>query len=345
MTAFGAGHKIDLLVGEQRSNPISALVAPSELAFELDMGGSMETLEIMADAVGEDAPELPETLVGRVKLALKKNAVNNYTAALSVIEAVHLVLKMDGDEISFQLGASDPTLAITADGDAKALSLDVDVAAIDLALPGSVFAGETCEWDPETGEEYCETDDSMSGDLDVHLGGASASMALTTEDDDSFTVTNAGLGDTTTTVKYDGQQIIGVDLNPAHGRRLDLSIASLEDVMELAVDPALVLKVALSLANAPDMAEDAPPFMLDEEMTLSLTGSNPTVAMGDDGMRVVSGTLMMSSTSLDDVVVEAGMCMEVVEDAESEESPWEEPSEEPGDEGHPFASMKATECN
>ena len=177
-------------------------------------------------------------------------------------------------------------------------------------------------------------------------------MSLATGSDDTVSVTNAGLGDSTTTVSYDGQQIIGLDLNPNHGRRFDLSVTSLEDIVELAVDPALVLQVALDLAKAPDMAEDAPEFMLDEDMTISLTGSSPAVTMGDHGMRVESGTLLMSSTSTEDVIVEAGMCMEmdsgddtdVLFDEESGEEVFmpEEPEDE-GDE-HPFSAMKAAEC-
>ena len=101
---------------------------------------------------------------------------------------------------------------------------------------------------------------------------------------------------------------------------------------------------------APDMAEDAPEFMLDEDMTISLTGSNPAVTMGDHGMRVESGTLLMSSTSTEDVVVEAGMCMEMGDGDEgsSSEMPSDEPfmPEEEDDQGdsHPFSEMKAVDC-
>ena len=352
VTAAGAGHNIDLLVGAKKSNPISAYVAPTELSFELDIEGSMESLETLAEAAGEDAPELPSNLEGRVKLGLKKNATENYTVALSIVKALHLALEVDGGEMSLQLGVSEPTIAITADGAAEALAIDVDLAALDVSVPGSVFGSETCTYDDMTGEEYCESDDGMDGDLDLHLGGASLSMSLATGSDDTVSVTNAGLGDSTTTVSYDGQQIIGLDLNPNHGRRFDLSVTSLEDIVELAVDPALVLQVALDLAKAPDMAEDAPEFMLDEDMTISLTGSSPAVSMGDHGMRVESGTLLMSSTSTEDVIVEAGMCMEmdggddtdVLFDEESGEEVFmpEEPEDE-GDE-HPFSAMKAAEC-
>jgi hypothetical protein len=355
VSASGSGHKIDLLVGDKKSNPASAFVAPDELALELDIEGSMESLETLAQAAGEDAPELPTTLEGRVKLGLKKNAVQSYTVALSVLKAIHVVVGIDGEDMSLKLGVSEPTIALTADGDAKALSMALDLAAIDVMVPGSMFAGETCTWDEMTGEEFCETDDSMSGDIALHLGGASLAMALTSgSDDDTIALTNAGLGDSTTTVTYDGQQIIGLDLNPNHGRRLDISLTSLEDMLELAVDPALVLQVALDMAKAPDMAEDAPEFMLDEDMTISLTGTSPTVTMGDHGMRVESGTLLMSSTSTEDVVVEAGMCMDMGDDGDSEEDhrdmgmedgfdPNEE--EESGGDGHPFSEMKAAVCD
>lgn len=355
VTASGGGHTIDLLVGAKKSNPVSAFVAPDELSLELDIEGSMESLETLAEAAGEDAPELPQTLEGRVKLGLKKNAEDSYTVALSVLKAIHVVLGIDGDDLAFQLGTSTPTIALTADGNAKALSLDVDVAAIDVALPGSIFAGETCTWDEITGEEFCETDDSLNGDIALHVGGASVSMALTSgSDEDAITVTNAGLGDSTTTVAYDGQQIIGLDLNADHGRRLDISITSLEDVLQLAVDPALVVQAALDLAKAPDLAEDAPQFLLDEDMTVSLTGATPTVSVGDHGLRVESGTLLLSSTSTTDVVVEAGMCVDMGGDEDLEADHRDEGSEEgfdpseeeeSGGDEHPFSEMKATSCD
>ena len=354
VTASGAGHKIDMLVGAKKSNPVSAFVAPTELAVELDVAGSMESLETLAEAAGEDSPELPKTLEGRVKLGLKKNAAESYTVALSVLQAIHVVLGMDDEDMSLKLGVSEPTIAITADGTAKALSMDLDLAAIDVSVPGSMFEGETCTYDEMTGEEFCESEDTMDGELALHLGGASVSMALTSgSDDDTITITNAGLGDSTTTVSYDGQQVIGLDLNPSHGRRMDISLTSLEEMMELAIDPALVLKVALNLANAPDMVEDAPEFMLDEEMTISLTGANPTMTMGDHGVRVESGTLLMTSTSTQDVVIEAGMCIEMGdEESVGEDTDRSDPgsfipegsNEESGGGEHPFSNMKAVGC-
>ena len=76
--------------------------------------------------------------------------------------------------------------------------------------------------------------------------------------------------------------------------------------------------------------------------------------MGDHGMRVESGTLLMSSTSTEDVVVEAGMCMDMGDDEDSEEDhrdmgmedgfdPSEE--EESGGDEHPFSEMKAATCD
>jgi hypothetical protein len=106
------------------------------------------------------------------------------------------------------------------------------------------------------------------------------------------------------------------------------------------------------------MAKDAPEFMLDEDMTISLTGTNPTVSMGDHGMRVESGTLLMTSTSTQDVIVEAGMCIDMGDDEGSEddrrdmgmeerrspENDEENDEENDGDE-HPFSEMKAASCD
>jgi hypothetical protein len=359
VTASGSGHTIDLLVGDAKANPASAFLASDELSLELDFAGVTETWEILADAMGEDMPPMPETLEGRVKLGLKKNATDNYTVALSVVKAIHVAMDFDGESFNLQLAATEPTIAITADGNAKALSIDADLGALDVSLPAGIFGGEDCYVD-EWGYEECDGDDGPDGTLGIHLGGASASITLSSGDEgDSLTVTNVGLGDTTTTATYDGAQIVGIDLNADHGRRLDLAMTTGEELFTIGVNPALVLEVALDFANAGEMAEDAPAWTMDEDLTASLTGSSPAISFSDEQMRVESGTLTLSATSADDVAVEAGMCMEggdsgdgqsiglgsSMEAPDGAEDPFMPEEEDEGDEDeHPFANMEAVQC-
>jgi len=180
---------------------------------------------------------------------------------------------------------------------------------------------------------------------------------------EAITVTNMGLGDTTTTVSRDGDTLIGVDLNAAQGRVMDLTVTSEENAMNFQVDPALVLSLAFSLAGADGMFEGAPSWLHDEVISVSLDGADrPEVRLdfGDEeadeegGFSVVAGTLTLSSTSLEeDVVVEAGMCVvgaegEEDDDMDREGMPgprdgddWDEEDEE---DSHIFSEIQAGSC-
>jgi hypothetical protein len=238
-----------------------------------------------------------------------------------------------------------------------ALSIDADLGALDVSLPADIFGGdESCYMD-EWGYETCEEEEGPDGQLGFHLGGASASITLSSGDDDSLTVTNIGLGNTTTTATYNGAQIVGVDLNADHGRRLDLMVSVMDEIIEIGVLPALVLEVALDFANAGDLAEDAPPWTMDEDLKASLTGTTPTLSISEDGFKVLSGTLELSATSAETVTVEAGMCLlggeaeeatpvAIGADTEGAPMPEEERWEEEDDDGdeHPFESLEAGVC-
>lgn len=389
VTSTGEG-KIDIAVlfGQDQLSPINFFFHSTQLGVEVDLGKTLDVLAVYAAAVGEDAPELPVTLTGAVAATLTKDADKVYTIGASITQKITVNGTMDDASYSLSIGKSDPLVALTMDGVNESMTAAANVGAIDVSAPASWLDGG-CEseggsmaepmpvsppdsgWDDEgdSGEgdedpwmeddhemydDPCEEEEPLTGTYEAHLGGASASVTMDGKTE-AISLNNLGLGDTTTTVSRNGDTLIGVDLNEAHGRTLDLTIHSDENAMNFQLDPALVVSVALSLAGADGIFEGAPSWMHDEVMTVSLTGSSPEVRLdfGDEesesegGFSVVSGTLTLSSTSVEDVVVEAGMCIVGVEEddhMEGMEEPHEDWDEEEEEEAHLFSEIQAGAC-
>ena len=137
---------------------------------------------------------------------------------------------------------------------------------------------------------------------------------------DTLALQNATLGDETMTIRVNGDQIIGVDLNPEDGRAVSLTISSAEgDNIKFQLAPLLDVHVALTFKHIwevfVDEREDLPEVLADDVLGIRFAGSGTPIleTIGDDDgrqMRVSSGVLTFSSPNMDaDVVIGEGMCM------------------------------------
>lgn len=380
----GGAHVVKVLVGNDKVNPLTLSLHPEKISLELDIKEARAAIEDIADALGEDAPELPETLEGKLAVALEKNADLDYTISASVTQAVHVAGSFDGATYELTVAKADPAVSVRANGNDKELTVAVDWNAVDVTVPAKWLEGgqesQDCgaiamppppegseEWTPEQWDEYyqnmeypddpCgdmgneEDQEELTGNVSAHLGGASVSITLS-EAMETLTFENLGLGDTTTAILRNGQQIIGVDFNKDHGRRLDAVLSDVDDMLQIQVDPALTVHVALDFANADGLVGDeAPAWTMDEDLAVTLAGAaKPTVGLHEDGLMVVDGTLTFSSTSTSDLVVNSGQCVEgddsdgFAEGNMGAPEDWDEDWDEEEEEEHPFESLSIGIC-
>jgi hypothetical protein len=127
---------------------------------------------------------------------------------------------------------------------------------------------------------------------------------------DTFSLSNLGLGDETTTVAHDGNTLLALDVNASSGRHFDLTVHDTTSGLELTFSPTLDVSLAFGFQHIADQVE-VPEALLNDTLRLFFDGQNPSIRGRDNGLEVTSGTLHLTSSKNpgDDVTVSAGMCL------------------------------------
>ena len=300
----------DILLGSARHNPISIDVWQDTLAVQADLGAARSSMQHVATIAGE--PEimegLPDTMSGRMRMALQRPDANTLTAGFSVLQAIQIADAKEG--YSAQIDATQDAATMRADIAAKTIELGVNWGAIDLAGP---IKNYEYSYDEQTGQEI---ESSTTFDMAMHLGGLTGSTVFQAAQD-SLELTGIGLGQTTSTLDIDGKRVVSVDLNAQDGRAVDLKVSrTLEGnarVEVSKVDLVTALKFG-QLAHAVDDL-DVPEWALDETLKVLVDGATPNVIeITDDLIRAVSGKITISSTHLGQTIEVSGdQCLVPVE--------------------------------
>lgn len=318
----GDGYRFQILLGPDKHELSVFVVHTDLLAWEADLAQARKAGEFADMALGQPVADMPFASVrGRVKLAAQKLAEKTMRLSFGVLEALELTGKPEQPMV-FALGKSDPAWAVTADGAAERLT-------VELAWPRTDVSGP---WDPEdTG--------ARNTDLHVQIGGLTGKTVL---GDGAEQATITGLGMPPSFVEIRGNKIFALTLNPSSGHKLDLTVKSLPgDEARFEITPRLDLSLAFKLQAIAAELDDAPAHLLDETYALLLAGATPVVvesvpgnASGfAGGFKLVSGSLKLSTSASAAATVEvpAGKCLS--------ENP------DPAPDAHPLlGSLAAVDC-
>ncbi|QED29475.1 hypothetical protein FRD01_20000 [Microvenator marinus] len=320
-------YDVDVQVGPQRANPVSFEFHQDSLAAEVDFAGIKSAL---ASIDTEAAAELPETFEGRVRGEIAVEGESKVAVTLAVVSAIDIAI----EDVAIKLAASNPTFQISADGVAETLTATADIGQLYVKGP----FGVTEVYDENTGEWV--SDESEAKVMELTLGGASAQSVLSGADD-QIELTNLGLGDSTTTVKIDGQEVLAVDLNANDGRRFGAVLTGSDDALTIEVSPKFELQAVMNFAGI----EDMPEWMANDTLSIVLDGASaPKLALGEQ-IEVLAGTLTMGLLNAgDSVSVDAGMCLTAPDDELIIEEPGVEPAPEPEPASSPIAEMVVEAC-
>jgi hypothetical protein len=289
----------------------------------LDLGALKSIIDDFTD-------EGPRVLTGGVEMALERQAEKAFEATVSFTEDIAFAMDIEDETIEVNLERATPLAAINMDFDAETMSGEIDMGVADIKLPMNVlFDSEDCEFDESIGEEVCTPNDLPEGAMAIHLGGVNGQLLFDAASE-LVTLTGAGLGNETTTVHVGDDQILSIDVNAEAGRTFDATFGATDEAISISLSPALQVAVAFDMARA---GLDVPDFFLDEDLGIIFEGANPTLTFADDKVQVSGGTLELTSSSHDDVIIEDGMCIGSIEEGEGEE----------GDD-HPFSSLVGEVC-
>jgi hypothetical protein len=344
-------------MGENRINTMNLRLYRDELAAELDLAGVktiLDEIEAAGDEIGH-----PEVMSGIVALALRHPSASVYEARIDVLSDIVLRSSDPEAPVDVRIARASPVVSVSVDVEAKTATGTVGLGAIDLQAPLAFFSPteETCTATPE-GEEECFEEEAPEGTIAIHLGGLTGSAEFV-RGSDTLRITNGGLGDDTTTIHIDGEQVLGVDFNAALGRRVNMTLSHDGDQLQVEVSPAFDLALALDLRHA-DL--DAPQWTMDEDIRILLDGAEPAIIriIEDSGvLQIVQGQLTLTSSSYGEISVAEGMCLwgpDDVEDTEPAEGDGESTDGEgdiarddddddgPLSDEHPFDALSSGVC-
>jgi hypothetical protein len=302
----GDGVRLTILVGPDRL-ALSAFIIHSDLlAMETDLAQAYTAAQYIDQTLGTASP-MPatqiEALAGRMRIGLHKDGEKKVTVAISVLDAIHVATRdasgAPGPDI--HLGASDPTLAVTADGVNQALTVNENVGALDVLG----------DWDPRGLLP-------PNRDLHVAVGGVTGQSTFTAQENQ---ITASGVGVGPTVVEVRGARVFDLTLNPNDGYKFDVTVAlDAAGQPQVQVTPRFDLALGFHLGQvAADYATPPPSYLVDETYGIDLDNGGapagiaaaPATATFTGGIKVTAGTLTISSTAAPgaSVVVPTGKCL------------------------------------
>jgi hypothetical protein len=350
---------VTVMLTAERYEPLVFELHQDRLAVTTNLDQMASSIE----ALGEDLQGL-ESLEGRVQFELVKNAPQDYSARVNVLNDVKVVVVEETDRVEFSLGAASPTTELRLDGNAKTISATYNYGPIRVAGPLSTFASmfeddvATVTSDDGSGVVQEEPEPkTYAGNVEAVLAGLDGVFSFNGQTDE-FTFTGIGFGDATSTFKHDGNTVLALDVNAEQGRHFDVTVKDTTSGLEFTFSPTLDVSVLFAFRHLADQI-DVPNVLLDDQLRLFFDGTNPSVRAMENGLEVTSGTLHLTSSAdpTYDLEVAAGMCLlGTVEEepATTDSLPAEDPlvapaavpveQEEESSDEHPFSGLSVGAC-
>jgi hypothetical protein len=304
LRADGDGGRLGILIGPDRVELAAFIVHSDLLALEEDLPQAYQASQIIDQTLGTDSPSPTrfDALAGKIRVAIHKDGERKVTFSWSVLEAIHVgtIDSAGAPGPDIKLAASDPTIAVVADGMVQALTVKVDMGALDVLG----------DWDPMSVA-------SPNRDLHVQVGGVYGQATFTEASDDVVT-TGVGVGETT--VDAHGARIFDLGLNRNDMRRFDARVfLNAASQPEVQLTPRFDLDAAFHLALvASEYTTPPASYYLDETYRVLLDNGGATTGIAavpatstfGGGIKVTAGTLTISSTAAaQPVVVPTGKCL------------------------------------
>jgi hypothetical protein len=358
----GDGMNAEILVGQNQEVLMSATLNSQTARFGIELEALSRILKDLASEAGEDAERDPEfegedegegvdfnlEMRGAISLELDTSIDQVATFSFNVDRPISITGQVEGlDEINVNFPAAQDVISISSDSRTPSIRLGLSIPKLTQAL-SAPLQGEEWEYDDETGEErFIEA--GPLHEISAVLGGLDLAFNLALVEEGINTTIDVGLGDESSTIHIDNQQVLKVDLNPNHNRQisinLDHSQLNEESTMISLASELHALNIDVDLSSISEI--EAPEWLLNEMYRVAFTsaaGQLPAVEFLEEGLKVAAGRLEISADRADiSHVAEGGQCIAGVE-SESEETVIDQEDNLVSEEDHPLASLEVTTC-
>jgi len=314
-------YEVAVSLGDPSLVPFRFTASPTSLTGQVHFQDLAAAIARLKPYMSETA-EVPVLTAAEGVLRLGVSNVDNSSTrfALDVLESIQVSAPVGDQDLSLTVGTGE--VAVTANSAAETLGALVYLGATSVGIPGGFAAalidGSKCsdETNPDSLEGDCEPSSdtpALTGVFDAHLGGLTVNTLLHLGDK-AIHVQGLGLGATPSTLAYNGDELLRVNINPNDGRALDLTIQvdEFNDGLQWVISPRLEALIDLHFLPLTNDLESLPSWLLDDKLVVLFEGAESVTAqVVDGGIAIMDGVLSLSSTALagDPLVVSAGMCM------------------------------------
>lgn len=350
LQAAGDGIKVELLLNQGQDILATATLNSDLARVSLDLGTLTRIIESIDSNVEDGSDDFDLELSGAISLEMDTSIENKAIFRANVDKAISVVGRVEGlEEINFTFPAARDVFSVTSDSEEPALNLALAIPKLVQSLQTSLTS--EYEYDEETGEDILVEEGPLR-EIVATLGGLNLGFNLKLVDEGVSTTMEVGLGQDSSSIAIDGNEVIKVDINPNHGRLIsfnfDHSTASESLLLALASE-LHALNVELNLGLVPEI--EAPLGFADELYKVAFTSLNnelPSLVLGgeDSFIQVLTGQLdIVAERGEISHSAEGGMCINPIEDDEenfSEDFSEEEYVEDEPE--HPLAMLEVAAC-
>jgi len=300
---------VALLLTAQRRNPATLGLRSDGVGLQIDLAEVKATL----DAAHQDTGNLA-SMSGKLEFELKKNADLDYSFRFNVLSSLSVNTVDDlMQQLAFSLAGNKPSFEIRLDGNAKQVTGTYHFGAFGLKGPLNALYNqdESTDSSPVGSPAPEPVPQKMyTGIIDLLVAGLDGSVTFD-GNQDRLVLHALGLGNASSTLKHDGNLLAKLDLNPNAGRHFDLTVERSNDQSTLSITPTFDLNLLLNFASLQNQFDDIPAYALNDNLRVFFDGSNPSVRAEKGQLRVLSGTLNLTSQSVPsaNVQVAPGMCL------------------------------------
>ncbi|MFZ5893095.1 MAG: hypothetical protein ACOY0T_18700 [Myxococcota bacterium] len=297
---------VALLLTAQKKNPATLQLRSNGVGVQIDLAELKGTL----DAAHQDTGNLA-SMSGKLQFELKKNAELDYSFRFNVLSTLS-VNTIDAlmQQVAVTLAGNTPSFELRLDGNAHKLTGTYHFGAFGLKGPlNALYTPDTeASDDPLAEPPPAKT---YTGIIDLLVAGYDGSLTFD-GNRDRIELRALGLGDKSSTLKHDGNLLAQLDINPNDGRHFDLAVErNSEDQTTLTFSPTFDFNLLLNFASLKSQIADIPDYALNDTLRIFFNGSNPSVRTEADQVRVLSGTLNLTSKSTPgaNLSVPTGSCL------------------------------------
>jgi len=281
---------VELLLTSSKLNPATLELYRDHAGVVVDLGDIKSTLDMLGESTGS-----LDSLVGKLGFEIRKNHELDYSLRANVLADVVVGMHDDlGNAVSYGVGASTPTAEVRLDGNARELLGSWDLGAITVKAPLNAFRDT---FDPEQYDSfgYPIPRPTYQGALEFLLAGIEGTATFD-GNTEKLALSHLGLGDTSSTLKVDGNVLAALDVNAMNGRHFDLLVEKRSAGTSLTFSPTLDTSLLLNFAPLANQISDIPPELMNDTLRFWLDGQSPSLEVGGDQLKVLAGTLNFTNT-------------------------------------------------